>query len=219
MSNKEKVMLFWSGGKDSALALYKIISNPEYELVGIITCIDPATNRAPYHGIPDSLIIEQAKLLKLPLQRIFIPNPCSNDEYSELIKSKLMIYKKAGIKTIAFGDSLHADIRQFRENLLAPLDIKAIFPLWNLSAKNINEEFLALGFKALVTAVDTTKLDKSYLNREFNEEFLQSLPNEENMENFHTFVLFGPGFKSRVAFSKSMAVIEGPFLVSLVKEP
>lgn len=219
IQNKEKVMLFWSGGKDSALALYYLQQNPNLELVGLITTINQASNTVPFHGVPDSLIIQQSKMLNLPLQRIFLPEKCTNAEYISRISELLAMFSKRGIKTIAFGDTSLSDVREFRENMLKPLDIKTLFPLWGKKSKTIATELFSLGFKALVTSIDQTQLDKTFLNCEYNPDFIERLPPTAPSTSFHTFVIYGPGFKSRVAFSKSIAVSEGPYLVSLVKEP
>ena len=141
MENKEKVLMFWSGGKDSALAIYELNQNPAYEVVGLITTFDRSTNRVPFHGIPDTLILEQAKLLKLPLQRIFLTHNATNDEYSNQVKTILSMYAKRGIKTVAFGDINLQDVREFKEKILLDLDMKAIFPLWGMDTKSVVTKF------------------------------------------------------------------------------
>jgi uncharacterized protein (TIGR00290 family) len=219
----EKVLLFWSGGKDSALALHQLKSNPDYEVVGLVSVFNREKNRIPFHGIPDSLILEQAKLLKLPLQRVFIPDGATDEEYKQSVGSVLALFAKRGIRTIAFGDIHLEDIRVFREEMLRELEMKAIFPLWKKDTRELMNLFFSTGHKALVTSVMADKLGYEFLACEFNEEYLARLPEGidpagENGE-FHTFVTFGPTFKMRVAFSKSIAVEEGPYLVSLLKEP
>ena len=223
MENKEKVLMFWSGGKDSALALYELNQNPVYEVVGLITTFDRDTNRVPFHGIPDTLILEQAKLLKLPLQRIFLSHNATNEEYSTQVKLMLSMYAKRGIKTVAFGDINLQDVREFKEKILLDLNMKALFPLWGMGTKSVTEKFFQTGHKALVTSVIEQKLGYNFLACEFNQDYIDRLPEGvdpagENGE-FHTFVTFGPTFRMRVAFSKAIAVIEGPYIVSLVKEP
>lgn len=223
MKNKEKVLMFWSGGKDSALALYELSQNPDYEVVGLITTFDRQTNRVPFHGIPDTLVLEQAKLLKLPLQRIFLSHEATNEEYIKQVSTILSMYAKRGIKTVAFGDINLQDVRDFKEKMIFDLDMKALFPLWGMDTKDVVAKFFQTGHKALVTSVIEDKLGYSFLACEFNQEYLNRLPEGidhagENGE-FHTFVTFGPTFKMRVAFSKAIAVEEGPYIVSLVKEP
>lgn len=221
--NKEKVLLFWSGGKDSALALHYLKKNPRYEIVGLVTTFDREKNTVRFHGIPDSLIIDQAKMVKLPLQRIFLPSEPTNEEYAEHVGKILAMFAKRGIRTVAFGDIHQKEIRQFREDMLLPLEMKAIFPLWGKNSMEVSREFLTTGHKALVTSIMTEKLDNSFLAVEFDHAWLDRLP--ENVDaageggEFHTFVTFGPDFKMRVAFSKAIATTEGPYLVSSVKEP
>jgi uncharacterized protein (TIGR00290 family) len=220
---KEKVLLFWSGGKDSALALHYLKKNPKYEVIGLVTTFDREKNLVEFHGIPDSLIIDQANMLKLPLQRIFLPPNCSNEEYIEHVGKILAIFSKRGIKTVAFGDINLEEVKSFREKMLLNLDMKAIFPLWGKNTLELSREFLNTGHKALVTSIMTDKLDNSFLACEFDHSYIDRLPPGvdpagENGE-FHTFVNYGPNFKMRVAFSKAIAVQVGPYLVSSVKEP
>lgn len=222
-SNKKKVLLFWSGGKDSALTLHYLKKDPSVEIVGLVTTFDREKNTVPFHGTPDTLIIDQAKMLKLPLQRIFLPSSCSNVEYVEHVGKILTMFSKRGIKTVAFGDINQAEIRTFREQMLAALDMSAIFPLWGKDSMELSCEFIDTGHKALVTSVMTEILDNSFLACEFDHSYIERLPNNvdkagENGE-FHTFVIYSPSFKSRIAFSKAIASMEGPYLVSSIKEP
>ncbi|MGZ3808824.1 MAG: Dph6-related ATP pyrophosphatase [Bacteriovorax sp.] len=220
---KEKILMFWSGGKDSALTLHYLKKDPKFEVVGLITTFDRDSNTVKYHGIPDSLIVDQAKMLKLPLQRIFLPGDCSNEEYMDHVGKILAIFGRRGIRHIAFGDIHLKDVRKFREDMLLPLEMKALFPLWGKDSNEISKEFFKTGHKALVTSIMKDKLDKSFLNCEYDQEFVDRLPKNidpagENGE-FHTFVTYSPHFKMRVPFSKAIAVEEGPYLVSLMKEP
>lgn len=223
MENKEKVLLFWSGGKDSALALHDLLKDECYEVVSLVTTFDREKNRVRFHGIPDVLIVEQAKLLKLPLQRIFLPENVSNEDYVTEVNKILSMYAKRGIKTVAFGDINLTELRTFKEKMLESIGMKAIFPLWNEDTKELTKRFLSTGHKALVTSVMAEKLGYDFLACEYNEAYIERLPEGidpagENGE-FHTFVIYGPTFKMRVNYSKAIAVEEGPYLVSLVKEP
>ena len=216
---KEKIMLFWSGGKDSALALHYLKANPLLEIVGLITILNKESNTVSFHGIPDSLLKEQAAMLKLPLQRIFLSGELHEALNIIQIRELLSKFANKGIKAIAFGTSDNIVEKQLFESLLLPLEMRAYFPLGHLKSESINIEFLKLGLKALVTAINEKKLDKSFLNCELNQEFLDRMPLLVESDSFHCFVLFIPGFKSRIAFSKSIAVVQGTYLVSLLKEP
>ncbi len=222
-NDKEKILLFWSGGKDSALALHYLKQDPKFEVVGLVTTFDREKNAVKFHGIPDSLVIDQAKMLKLPLQRIFLPSNCSNEEYIDHVGKILAIFSKRGIHHVAFGDIHLQDIKKFREEMLVPLEMKAVFPLWGKDSKEVSKEFFKTGHKALVTSVMRDKLGTDFLNCEYDQNFIDRLPEDidpagENGE-FHTFVTYGPDFKMRVPFSKAIAIEEGPYRVSLMKEP
>jgi uncharacterized protein (TIGR00290 family) len=223
MNSKEKILMFWSGGKDSALALHYLKQDPNLEVIGLITTINRDTNTVNYHGIPDSLLLEQAKMLMLPLQRIFLPGNCSDEEYIDHVGKILSIFGKRGVRKIAFGDIYLEDIKKFREDFLRPLEMEGVFPLWGKTSIQIFEEFVSTGHKALVTSVMKDKLDISFLNCEYDEKFIARLPEGidpagENGE-FHTFVIYSPHFKTRIPFSKSVATDEGPYRVTQVKEP
>jgi diphthamide synthase (EF-2-diphthine--ammonia ligase) len=160
--------------------------------------------------------MEQASMLKLPLQRLFISEKCTTEEYVKTIRDLLKKFAKTGIKTIAFGDSQNEEDKLFHEQIVHPIEIKAIFPLWKMNLEKLNLDLINSGYKALVTAIDTRKLDNSYLNCEYNLEYVNKL-SDKNL--IHTFVIYGPTYKTRIAFSKSIAVMEGPYLVSLIKGP
>ena len=216
---KEKLLVFWSGGIKSALALHTIKANPQYEVVGLVTSLGQDSNAVPFHGIPDSLLIQQSKMLNIPLLRIFLPPNCPNSEYVARVNEMLLPFKKRGISAVVFGDTHLTDVRKFREEMFEAIGLHCIFPLWGKAPKDLYQEIFHLGYKALVTSVNLSSLDKSFLNCEFNQAFLDRLPSTFDQSSFHTFIIYGPAFKSRVAFSKAVAIEEGPYLVSLVKEP
>ncbi len=222
-NEKKRVLHFWSGGKNSALALHLLKSDPQFEVVGLISIFDREKNTVKFHGVPDSLILDQAKMLNLPLQRIFLQSDASNTEYIDHVGKILAMFSKKGILHVSFGDSHLEEDKFFKEEMLKPLNMTGLFPLWHKSSEEINDQFFKTGHKALVTSVIINKLDNSFLACEFNQNYIDRLPKDidpagENGE-FHTFVTYAPSFKMRIPFSKSIAIDEGPYLVSLLKEP
>lgn len=220
---KEKIIIFWSGGKDSALSLHKIKTENKFEIACIFTTLNIKTNHVNFHGLPDKILVEQAKLLNIPLQRVYLPENPTNDDYKKEVGKILGLFSKKGIKHVAFGDINQKEIREFKEEFLKELDMTAHFPLWGMDTLEVAKQFLSSGHKAIVTGVLKKELGDNFLAREFNIDFLESLPKNidpsgENGE-FHTFCLYGPHFKTRVAFSKAIAIEEGPYIVSLIKEP
>jgi uncharacterized protein (TIGR00290 family) len=220
---KKKVLLFWSGGKDSALTYHRLKVNPHYQVVALITTMDKEFNGIPFHGVSENHLKNQAKMMGLPLQRIFIPPDCSNEDYIKIVGNFLLKFKRAAIDTVAFGDINLEDIKEFRINFLKKLEMNALFPLWGEDTLALCEEFIRTGHRAVITAVLNDKMPTRYLGQEFNKDFLESLPTDidpagENGE-FHTFVSFGPNYKMRVPYSKGMAKEVGPYLISKLQDP
>jgi diphthamide synthase (EF-2-diphthine--ammonia ligase) len=70
----KKIALFnWSSGKDSALALYKILQDPEFEIHCLLTSVSAEFQRVSMHGVRIELLQQQAKSIGIPLEIMQIP--------------------------------------------------------------------------------------------------------------------------------------------------
>lgn len=192
MNNKRQVLLSWSGGKDSSLALYEIQKNIEFEIVALVTTVTSDYDRVSMHGLRAKLLDLQAQSLNIPLQKVLISKNASNDEYESKFNEVLLKYKNAGIDQVVFGDLFLEEIKKYREDLLQKIEMECIFPIWKRDTTELAYEFIDLGFKAITVCVDSNVLGKEFVGREFNEQFLNDLPADidpcgENGE-FHTFV-------------------------------
>jgi len=198
----EKVLLSWSGGKDSALALYEIGKDQRYETVSLLTTVTEDYHRISMHGVREVLLEKQANSIGLPLSKVIISKDGSNEEYEARIKEVLLKFQKLGVSGVVFGDIFLEDVRRYREENLAKVGMKGIFPLWGRS--NLYQTFIDLGFKAIVTCVNAKALDKRFAGRLFDKKFLAELPDsvDPNGENgeFHTFVFEGPIFQEKIPF-------------------
>jgi len=208
---KSKILLNWSGGKDSTLALYELLKKNEGEIIGLLATITEDYDRVSMHGVRRTLLEKQASALGFPLDTVFIPKKCTDEEYAERMEEKMDFYRGKGIELVAFGDIFLQDVREYRERNLAKLGLKAVFPLWGKQSRELAQRFIELGFRAITTCIDGDALAKDFVGREFNEDFLASLPPQvdpsgENGE-FHTFVYDGPIFKERVPFQKGEVVL------------
>lgn len=201
---KPKALFNWSSGKDSALALYKIIQEDQYEVCTLLTSINKEFQRISMHGVHVHLLEQQASLLGIPLTKMELPKEPSMEEYQKIMNTTMTEIQAQGITYSIFGDIFLEDLRQYREKQLNSIDMKAVFPLWKQSTSDLIQEFLALGFKTIVTCVNGTYLDKSFAGRIIDQQFLDELPENvdpcgENGE-FHTFTFDGPIFKNPVRF-------------------
>lgn len=201
---KPKAIFNWSSGKDSALALYKIVQSNEYEVCSLLTSVNQHYDRISMHGVRTKLLEAQAKSLGLPLYKMEIPEMPSMEIYEDIMKQTLTRFKNQGLTHSIFGDIFLEDLRKYREDKLDTIGFTGVFPLWKIDTKDLIEEFLDLGFKTIVTCVNEKYLDKSFVGRIIDEQFIKDLPNNvdvcgENGE-FHTFTFDGPLFPNPVEF-------------------
>jgi uncharacterized protein (TIGR00290 family) len=211
----QKILFGWSGGKDSALALYEIKKNKEYEVVALLTTVTEDYDRISMHGVRRSLLERQAQSLGLPLHKVLIPKDCSNEIYAARMTEALNHFKQQGVGTVAFGDIFLEDVRKYREDNLAKLSMKAVFPIWGRDSAELVRSFIALGFKAVVSCINTKVLDKKFLGRQIDEDFIRELPphidpSGENGE-FHSFVYDGPIFKEKIGYRRGKSVLRDSF--------
>lgn len=208
---EKKVLFSWSGGKDSALALYEINKTDSYEIIGLLTVVTRDYDRVNIHGVRRILVEQQADSLDFPLETIFISKNASMEEYEHETQEVLAKYLTAGVSSVVFGDAFLEDVKKYREDQLSKIGMKGIFPIWKRDTHELARTFIKLGFKAVITCVDSKVLDKKFVGRVFNEEFLSELPPSvdpcgENGE-FHSFVYDGPLFKQEIFFTIGQVVL------------
>lgn len=207
---KEKIIFNWSGGKDSALCLYKIIQQKQYAILCLLTSVSEPYQRVSMHGVRLDVLEAQTKSIGLPLYKMFIPEMPSMEVYEELMMSTLGSLKAQGATASLFGDIFLEDLRAYREHQLSKIGLKGVFPLWKIDTKELVREFIDLGFKAITTCVNDNYLDKSFVGRIIDYDFINDLPANvdpcgENGE-FHSFVFDGPIFKTPVSYIKGELV-------------
>ena len=202
---KVKSAIFnWSGGKDSALTLYHTLQAGTYAIKYLLTTVNEKFQRISMHGVRLTLLKAQAQSIGLPLYTIMIPEMVSMQEYDQLMHQNLIQLHKEGITHSFFGDIFLEDLKKYREERLAQVNLKGVFPIWKRPTPDLVKEFLRLGFKAITVCVNEKYLDKSFVGRVIDEKFFQNLPNNadpcgENGE-YHSFVYDGPIFKQPIKF-------------------
>ncbi|MCO4781413.1 MAG: adenine nucleotide alpha hydrolase [Candidatus Cloacimonetes bacterium] len=213
---KKKVWLSWSSGKDSAWTLYQLQQDDSIQLEGVFTTINKEFERVAMHAVRVDLLKEQAKAFDLPLKIIELPFPCSNEQYELIMTDFLSEIKETGIDAFAFGDLYLEDIKDYRINNLKGTGIEAIFPLWKTPTNELSKEMVQSSLKTVITCVDPKQLDPSFVGREYNQSFLNDLPNTvdpcgENGE-FHSFVYDGPMFKQKIDVNVGEVVTRDGFV-------
>jgi uncharacterized protein (TIGR00290 family) len=201
---KKKALFNWSSGKDSALALYKILQNPEFEISCLLTSVNQQFQRISMHGVRVELLHQQANSIGLPLEIMQIPEMPTMEVYEKVMHETLGKLKSEGITHSVFGDIFLEDLRKYREEKLATMGFEGVFPLWKVPTLDLIQEFIGLGFKTIVVCVNERYLDKSFVGRVIDQDFINDLPENvdvcgENGE-FHTFTFDGPIFSKPVDF-------------------
>jgi uncharacterized protein (TIGR00290 family) len=207
------VLLSWSGGKDSALALQALRADPGWNVVGLVTAITDEYDRISIHGVRRSLLEAQAASLALPLHLIHLTPGCSNDAYEKSFHAGLKSFAEGHPRChhVAFGDLFLADVRAYRENLLAGTPWTPVFPLWGSDTTALAGRFVDDGFEARLVCVDTTQLDGAMAGRAYDHGFVAELPASVDpcgeRGEFHTFVAAGPGFRRPVGYTVGAQVL------------
>ena len=213
MSHPQDVLLAWSGGKDSALALREIVHDGRYRVAALLTTVTGEYDRISMHGVRRTLLERQAESLRLPLEQVVISPGATNDEYEGKMAATLQGLRERvpGLDTVVFGDLFLADIRAYRERMLGRIGMRALFPLWLRDTRVLAHEFVRLGYRAVLVCVDADQLAGEFAGREFDAELLRDIPSTvdpcgENGE-FHTFVYAGPGFRHAVRHARGPVVV------------
>ena len=194
------VVLAWSGGKDSALALRALREDSAYRVRGLVTTVTSEYDRISMHGVRRAILDAQVSALGLPLIVAPIPANAGNDVYEASFAGALRAAQARwpALAHIAFGDLIHAEVREYRERLLASLGWSGVFPLWGKETAGLARHFVADGYRAILTCVDTTQLEPGFVGRELDAEFLEDLPAGVDpcgeRGEFHTCVYAGPIF-------------------------
>jgi uncharacterized protein (TIGR00290 family) len=171
--------------------------------------------RVSMHGVRRELLERQAAALGLPVVCVRIPPDCTNELYEQRMAAALASPPLAAIDDYAFGDLFLEEVRTYREERLAAVGKRCRFPLWGRDTGELAATFIEAGFGALLTCVDTDKLDGAFAGRSFDAALLAELPAGidpcgEHGE-FHTFVFAGPIFRSPIGIVTGEAVVREGF--------
>jgi uncharacterized protein (TIGR00290 family) len=207
-----KALVAWSGGKDAAWAL-QMARQGGVEVAGLLTTT--AHGRVAMHEVRGALVEAQAAAAGLPLWTVPLPWPCPNSEYETAMRAALVRARQDGIEAVVFGDLFLADIRAWRESLLAGSGIEPVFPLWGKDTRALAAEMIGRGLRATLVCVDLARLPARFAGRDFDPALLADLPEGcdpcgENGE-FHTFAWAGPMFRAGVPIERGAVEERGGF--------
>ncbi|WP_303315979.1 diphthine--ammonia ligase [Flavivirga abyssicola] len=203
--NKTKTYFNWSSGKDSALALYHLLQDERYSIEELITTVNSHYNRVSMHGLRKDLLLAQTNALNIKSSLIELPEMPSMEIYEQKMTDIVTRLKDDGFTHSAFGDIFLEDLKAYRENQLAEVGLKAVFPIWKRNTKELIHEFLDLGFKTIIVCANSKYFSEDFVGTVIDKHFIDNLPEGvdpcgENGE-FHTFCFDGPIFNKPIEFT------------------
>jgi uncharacterized protein (TIGR00290 family) len=205
----------WSSGKDSAMALH-VARGDGVDVVGLLTTVNADADRVAMHAVRRELLERQSERLGLPLHVVEIPYACPNEKYEAAMLDAVAVARRDGVDTMVFGDLFLADIRAYRETMLAGTGIEACFPLWERPTAALAEEMLDAGMRAVLTCVDPRVMPRELAGRTFDRRLLDDLPPGVDpcgeLGEFHTFCVEAPGFSAPVNVSPGVVVERDGFV-------
>jgi len=213
---RPKALLSWSSGKDAAWALHVLRQAGEVEVVGLLTTTNEAFGRVAMHGVRESLLEAQAEAVGLPLWKVPLPWPCSNEDYETRMARTCAEAVAQGIEVMAFGDLFLEDVRDYRIQKLAGTGLRPLFPIWNPDTATLAQAMIQAGLRATLACVDPTVLPAAFAGRAFDAALLADLPPGIDpcgeRGEFHTFAWDGPMFQKPVPIRRGEVVERDGFV-------
>ena len=120
----------WSGGKDSALALYYAQKDDRYTIEKLVTNINAKHRRISMHGVREELFELQAEAIGIALQKNYLPEEPSMKQYEHAMEETSKKLREDQFTHAFFGDIFLEDLKIYREQQLAKVGIACVFPLW-----------------------------------------------------------------------------------------
>ncbi len=213
---KPRTLLSWSSGKDAAWALHALRQAGEVDVVGLLTTTNSAFERVAMHGVREALVEAQAEAVGLPLWKVSLPWPCSNEEYQDRMAKVCAEAVARGIEEMAFGDLFLEDVRDYRIQNLAGSGLRPAFPIWNPDTASLAREMIDSGLKAVLVCVDPRALPETFAGRQFDPQLLEDLPASVDpcgeRGEFHTFAWDGPMFRHPIGIRGGETVTRDGFV-------
>jgi uncharacterized protein (TIGR00290 family) len=221
-SRDRRVLLSWSSGKDSAWTLH-VLRQQGMDVVGLLTSFNEAVGRVSMHAVRQALVEAQASAAGLPLWPLYLPWPCSNDQYEQRMRVVFDRAREDDITHVAFGDLFLEDIRRYREEKLAGTGLTPIFPLFGADTAQLARDMIAGGLKARLTCVNPKVLDARFAGRDFDASLLDELPPSVDpcgeRGEFHSFAYAGPMFSRPIPIVSGEVVERDGFVFADVQLP
>ena len=213
---RNKAVMCWSCGKDSATALWTLQQAGEYEVLGLLTTLTEGYDRVSMSGVRRELLQRQASALGLPVDEVWIPPQCVNPVYEARMGEAVQQLKEGGVAAVAFGDLFLEDVRDYREQQMAGTGLSCVFPIWGEDTVRLSQRMIDSGLRATLVCVDPRQVPAGLAGRAYDETLLADLPASADpcgeRGEFHTFVWDAPNFRAPIDVSPGEIVERDGFV-------
>ncbi|MEG2017104.1 MAG: diphthine--ammonia ligase [Clostridium sp.] len=203
----KKFIMSYSCGKDSTLALYRMVQQG-HKPAALLVTVDKKAGRSWFHGVPQVLLGEVSKALNVPLLIV----ESNGTDYESTFREALIEAKEnLGIDSCVYGDIDLEGHRTWCTDRCEEAGIEAVFPLWQEGRENLVYEFIDSGFKTVIKNVKLECLGEEFLGKTLTRELALKIKETgsdvcgENGE-YHSFVYDGPLFKNPIGFEAAGVV-------------
>ena len=207
-----KVIVSWSGGKDSCFACYAALARG-YEVAHLVNFVSRQFGRVSFHGIRAHLIYRQAQAIGIPLVQHKVPPDMAL--YEQTFKQAVLALKRNGVEGMVFGDINLQEHRDWVERICGELEITPLLPLWGMAPERVLSDFIERGFEAVIASAKADIFDEGWLGRRLDRSFLfdvKKLGQGKELDicgeqgEYHTLVVDGPLFRKRVQVTYGVRV-------------
>lgn len=194
-------VLSYSFGKDSTLALHKMIEKGNTP-IALLVMVNEDQQRSFFHGVDYNLMQKISSCLEIPL----LLGKSSKGDYNSVMEFQLKKAKELGAETAVFGDIDISDHKTWADERCATASMETYFPLWHKNREEIVHEVIQLGYKALIKTINNEKLPKDILGKVIDNELLEVFKEYKidlcgEYGEYHTLVVDGPLFKHKLEYT------------------
>lgn len=184
----------YSMGKDSTLALQKMLSMGYEPVALLVACYKKETDRTVMHHIPVDKLQRFADSLNIPIELVHL---AKNDDWASAMRTGLKLKEKYGTDLLVTGDIDHPRHINRNKRFAELTGMTLFMPLSEMSREECLKEELENGYKCIITTIVDLKIPVSLLGKELTNETIEIIRNcgcdpcGEDGE-YHTLVVDSP---------------------------